>query len=318
MEADGAEGSLLPSEAELCARYSISRTVVRQALAELEGEGLVLKVKGKGTFVTGRRVDTSFIQNTLGFWESMTRAGHVVQSRILKLTTEACSVDVARLLKIGVGEDIVRFDRVRSIDGRPVQVVRAFMPARLFPGLVDLDMTDRSLYQVLRDSYGVRPANGHRAIEAVGLSKEDADHLGVPKGTPGLRMHSVTRSSDDIVFEHFVAHYRGDSFRFELEDPVGMNPPGPVLPLASVLDFSSGAMVPHGEVLVRQLSGMSEAYADSGAVAKHLESGEDPVISSRLHCGRARRGWAPPISDDGRPPGRGRRRVLHDQGPLSS
>jgi GntR family transcriptional regulator len=217
LEADGAEGSLLPSEAELCTRYSVSRTVVRQALGELEREGLVLKVKGKGTYVTGRRVDTSLIQDTLGFYESMSKAGHVVQSRILKLATEPCSVDVARLLEIGVGEQAIRFDRVRSMDNRPVQVVRGFMPARLFPGLVDLDMTHRSLYQVLRDSYGVCPATGHRAIEAVALSREDADHLGVRKGSPGLRLYSVTRSSDGVVFEHFVAHYRGDSFRFELE-----------------------------------------------------------------------------------------------------
>jgi GntR family transcriptional regulator len=217
LEDNGAEGSLLPSEAELCSRYSVSRTVVRQALAELENDGLVLKVKGKGTFVTGHKLDTSFIQDNLGFYESMTRAGHVVQSRILRLDAVPSTVDLARLLEIGVGEEVIRFDRVRSIDGRPVQVVRAFMPARLFPGLVDVDMTDRSLYQVLRDTYGLRPASGHRAIEAVPLSREDADHLGVPKGTPGLRVYSITRSGDGIVFEHFIAHYRGDSFRFELE-----------------------------------------------------------------------------------------------------
>ncbi len=217
LETNRAEGHLLPSEADLCAQYSVSRTVVRQALADLEREGLVLKIKGKGTFVTGRKMDTSFIQDTLGFHESMVKAGHVVHSRILKLSTEPSSVETARLLEIGVGEPVVRFDRVRSVDGRPVQVVRASMPAKLFPGLIDLDMTDRSLYQVFRDTYGVRAASGHRGIEAVALSRQDADLLGVPRGTLGLRMYSVTRSSDDVVFEHFIAYYRGDSFRFELE-----------------------------------------------------------------------------------------------------
>ncbi|HUB70730.1 MAG TPA: GntR family transcriptional regulator [Acidimicrobiales bacterium] len=223
---DVPEGSLLPSEAELCAQYSVSRTVVRQALGELENEGLVLKVKGKGTFVTGRKEDTSFIQDTLGFFESMSRAGHMVQSRVLKLAVEPGTVDTARLLEIGVGEPVVRLDRVRSIDGRPVQVARAVMPARLFPGLVEMDLSEQSLYQVLREVYGVRPARGHRAIEAVALPKEDAEHLGVPRGTPGLRIHSVTRSSDDVVFEHYIANYRGDSFRFEVEvrSEVGARP----------------------------------------------------------------------------------------------
>ena len=214
---DAPEGSLLPSEAELCGRYAISRTVVRQALAELEKEGLVLRVKGKGTFVTGRKMDTSFIQDTLGFYESMSRAGHHVESRVLKLAVEAGTVESARLLETGVGDPVIRLDRVRSIDGRPVQVARAVMPARLFPGLAGMDLADRSLYQVLREAYGVRPARGHRAIEAVALPKEDAEHLGVPRGAPGLRIHSLTRSSDHTVFEHYVANYRGDSFRFEVE-----------------------------------------------------------------------------------------------------
>ena len=145
--------------------------------------GLVLKIKGKGTFVTGRKMDTGFIQDTLGFYESMVRSGHTVQSRILKMAIEPAGVELARVLELGVGEDVVQFDRVRERDGRPVQVVRAAMPARLFPGLADLDMTDRSLYEVFRDTYQVRPASCHRSIEAEALAKREADLLGVRQDT---------------------------------------------------------------------------------------------------------------------------------------
>ena len=116
-----------------------------------------------------------------------------------------------------MGENIIRFDRVRSVDGRPVQVVRTVLPARLFPGLTELDMTDRSLYQVLAADYGVRAASGHRAIDATALSREDAEYLGAPEGQPALRIESVTRSDLGVVFEYYVAIYRGDSFKFELE-----------------------------------------------------------------------------------------------------
>jgi GntR family transcriptional regulator len=211
------EGDLLPSESEMCRLYSVSRTVVRQALAELEDEGLVLKVKGKGTYVTGRKLNTSFIQHSLGFYESMLHAGHTVRSEVLSLRTEPCSVSVAKLVEIGVGDEVVRFDRVRSVDGRRVQVVRTVLPARMFPGLAGLDMTDRSLYQVLADSYGVRPSSGHRAIDATPLSGEDAHHLHAPEGSPALRIESVTRTADNVPFEYYVAIYRGDSFKFEFD-----------------------------------------------------------------------------------------------------
>jgi GntR family transcriptional regulator len=213
----GTEGDMLPSESELCKQYSVSRTVVRQALAELEAEGLVHKVKGKGTYVTGRTLNTSFVQHSLGFYESMQRAGHTVRSKVLALRTEPSTVSLAKLVEIGLGEEVIRFDRVRSVDRRAVQVVRTVLPARLFPGLTDMDMTDRSLYQVLAENYGVRPATGHRAIDATALTAEDAKHLRVQTGLPALRVESVTRSADGVLFEYYVAIYRGDNFKFELE-----------------------------------------------------------------------------------------------------
>ena len=78
-------------------------------------------------------------------------------------------------------------------------------------------MTDRSLYQVLADSYDVRPSTGHRSIDATALSSEDAHHLRVPAGQPALRIESVTRSETGTLFEYYVAIYRGDSFKFELD-----------------------------------------------------------------------------------------------------
>ena len=211
------EGDLLPSESELCRRYSVSRTVVRQALNELEREGLVLKVKGKGTYVTGRPLNTSFVQHSLGFYESMQRAGHTVGTKVITLQTEPCGASLAKVLEIGMEEDVIHFDRVRSVDGLRVQVVRTALPARLFPGLVQMDMTDCSLYQVLADNYGVQPATGHRAIDATALSSEDAHHLQATEGLPALRIESVTRSSEGVLFEYYVAVYRGHSFRFELD-----------------------------------------------------------------------------------------------------
>jgi GntR family transcriptional regulator len=217
IRAERVEGDLLPSESQLCQRYGVSRTVVRQALAELENEGLVLKVKGSGTFVTGRKLETGFIQHSLGFYESMRTAGHEVKSKVLVFRTEPCGVEIAQQLELAVGTEIVRFDRVRSVDGRAVQVVRTSSPSRLLPGIMEIDMTDRSFYEVIRDLYGIVPASGRRTIEATELSSAEASQLGAPKGVPALRLESVTRDSRGMLFEHYVAVYRGDSFKFELE-----------------------------------------------------------------------------------------------------
>jgi GntR family transcriptional regulator len=211
------EGDLLPSESDLCRTYSVSRTVVRQALDELERDGLVVKVKGKGTFVTGRKLNTGFFQYSSGFYESMVNADHAVRSTVLANELGPCPVSLAPVFGLSIGDEIIRFDRVRTVDDRPVQVVRTTLPSRMFPGFTERDMTDRSLYQVLRDEYGIRPAGGSRSIEAEALPADDARHLGVAPGLPALRIESVSRTADGAVFEYFSAIYRGDSFKFQLE-----------------------------------------------------------------------------------------------------
>lgn len=77
-------------------------------------------------------------------------------------------------------------------------------------------MTDRSLYQVLADTYGVRPATGRRAIDATALSPEDARYLGAAAGEPALRVECATRSADGVLFECSVAVSPGDRFRFQI------------------------------------------------------------------------------------------------------
>jgi GntR family transcriptional regulator len=210
-------GDKLPSESELCLRYGVSRTVVRQALDEMERDGLIYKVKGKGAFVTGRKFEAGLAQRAVGFHGAMTGRGHVVTSRVLAQELVPATADVARMLELDVAEPVVALDRVRSVDDVPVQVVRAWMPHRLCRGLEDLDLQDASLYAVLDARYGLRPHHGRRTIEAIAMPAADAQLLAVPQGSPALLVDSVTRTEEGVAFEHFSAVYRGDRSKFEIQ-----------------------------------------------------------------------------------------------------
>ena len=68
-------GQRIPSEAELCHAFDISRSVVRQALTELEYQGLLYREQGKGTFVAQPKISESLMQDLSGFYEDMVAKG---------------------------------------------------------------------------------------------------------------------------------------------------------------------------------------------------------------------------------------------------
>lgn len=216
MESEWAPGDRLPSESEICRTYGVSRTVVRQALGDLDGEGRLFRVRGKGTFVIQRKVNATFVQQSLGFHASMTAQGYTVRSHVLVLGVAKATPHLAKLLDLAIGAPVVQFDRVRTVDGLPIQVERTSLPHRLVPGFETIDMEDRSLYATLEERYGIRPTSWHRTFEAVPMSRGDAGRLGVKSGSPALSISSLSRTADGVAVEYDLAVYRGDRSEFEV------------------------------------------------------------------------------------------------------
>jgi GntR family transcriptional regulator len=64
-------GDRLPSEQELCDAYDVSRTVVRQTLLKMESDGLIVKHRGKGSFVAKPKIRENLVQKLTGFYQDM-------------------------------------------------------------------------------------------------------------------------------------------------------------------------------------------------------------------------------------------------------
>jgi len=210
-------GDLLPSEADLCSMYDISRTAVRQALDELVAEGLVEKEKGRGSFVAHPRTAQFIVQELRGFFEEMTSRGFDVQTRILDLEIGTVPRHVAPGLGLAKGAEVVSIDRVRSADGTPIVHVVTHLPATRFRELADMDLTQASLYSTLSARFGLIPGGGHRQIDAVGATRDKADLLQIEVGAPLLRMTAVNHDVEGRPFEYFRAWYRGDVASFDIQ-----------------------------------------------------------------------------------------------------
>ena len=108
-------------------------------------------------------------------------------------------------------------ERVRFLRGEPLVVTTAHMPYSLCAPILELDMTDRSLFETYEGHLGLKLQRGTRAIEARTATGEIAQHLGIDEGAPVLIFSGVTYLQDDTPIEYFVGIHRGDRSRFETE-----------------------------------------------------------------------------------------------------
>ncbi len=210
-------GEQIPCENDLCGTYGISRTVVRQALRELELEGAITRRKGKGTFITEPKINEGLVQKLTGFYQDMVERGLKPVTRVLHQNVVKANEKVARYLNIRPDTEVIDIQRLRFIGDEPIQLVTTYIPYQIFPPLATVDLTNRSLYEFLEKEGGIFLTRGRRYIEAVLASGPEAALLGIERGAPLLMLDSVSYTEDGLPVEYYHALHRGDRSRFEVD-----------------------------------------------------------------------------------------------------
>lgn len=210
-------GDRLPGDHALCETYGVSRTVVRQALSELEVEGVLVRDRGRGTFVAPSPADEGLIASLTGLHEDLAKRGVALRSDVLKIGVVPADDSQAHDLELDVGEPVVHIERLRSVGDEPWVFAVTDVPAWVAPGLEHEDLTDRSLYELLEREYDVRLVRGRRVVEASVAGQRLARLLGVRRNDPLLVLRSVSVDGRSRPVESFVAFHRGDRSRFEVD-----------------------------------------------------------------------------------------------------
>lgn len=207
----------LPSEAELCEMFDVSRTVIRQALQDLMHDGLITRQRGKGSFVATPKINAGLVQKLTGFYQDMVDQGYTPVTQVLKQALVPASPDVAAHLRIPEGSDVIEIVRLRFVQNIPVVLVTSYLPYALCPGLLSENLSNQSLYALLEEKYGLMIARGRRTIEAVGARSFEARLLSVPENEPLFLLISDSFLGDGTPIEYYQALHRGDRSRFEVE-----------------------------------------------------------------------------------------------------
>ncbi len=207
-------GDRLPSEAQICAQCGVSRMTARMALTQLANEGLVVRKRGKGTFVAAPKATfQQFPTSLASYTELMQHLGLQAGGRVRSQEVEPASPPVAAKLRLPLDEPVVRIVRIRYADHEPMSLEVSYYPHRRFPALAELDLTDRSIYRVLEEVYHAAPAYAVDTIELSVAGPYEARELGVREGTPIVLCNRVSYLEGDIPIEFTQTTHRGDRFR---------------------------------------------------------------------------------------------------------
>jgi GntR family transcriptional regulator len=208
-------GDMLPTEFSLSEQLGISRLVVNRAYRELVTEGLLIRKRPKGTFVSppihrGYRVVGPLFSMT----ENLAQDGMKPANRILTQEVIAAGEEERGELGLPVRARVVHLCNLRLVNGLPFAIEDMYLPAERFPALADTDLNDRSIYTALEQLYDAHPHEAQDVVTAGPATREEARLLGITKGAPVIRLKRTSTDRRGRLVEHSKVVLHAERYQF--------------------------------------------------------------------------------------------------------
>jgi GntR family transcriptional regulator len=205
----------LPSEDALAEEYEVSRITVRQALSSLEQDGLVIRQRGKGTFVS-EKADTLELPRFTGSIEDLILMGKRTKTKVIESSWIDPSDIIRERLKVKDGK-VLRIEKIRYIEGDPFSHVFNYLPPELGNKLpIDL-VKSKPMLMILEDELGVRANEAEQSVEATIADATDASLLDIRVGDPLLKAERTVYDIKGNPVEYVSVVYRADKYAFTMK-----------------------------------------------------------------------------------------------------
>ncbi|MEW6671351.1 MAG: GntR family transcriptional regulator [Thermodesulfobacteriota bacterium] len=178
----------IPPEQELASQFNVNRMTVRQALSSLVKEGLLIRKRGEGTFVTDNE---ELIRGLYLKHISMTNELFLPLVKAKTLSVVKTEIAPSPLIreKLELGNDdryVIRIKRDRLVPEGSRAFTTNYLPLEIGRRLEETDLLQRPLSKIMEDDLKIKFIEAYQTIEASFADKEAAEHLGVPVGVPTL------------------------------------------------------------------------------------------------------------------------------------
>jgi len=214
-QGDFADSGRLPAERILSEQFSTTRITLREALGQLEAEGMIYRELRRGWFIAPPRLAYDPLLRS-HFHAMAERQGRSARTEVLDAQMVAADAALAGRLEMQEGEEVYRIRRLRRIDGRAVLYVEHYLNPHYFPRLLDNDLT-RSLTQLYQEQYGIRYGRVGFTMLPAPLPDFAAPALKVAAGSPALFITRINRDQHDRVIDCDCEYWRYDALYIAVE-----------------------------------------------------------------------------------------------------
>lgn len=201
----------IPSENELSKKHGVSRMTARKSVDMLVNEGYLLRQKGRGTFITGRK---NLTREVIGFTERMKDAGLRVYNEVKSFSLEKIlPKEVQDVLQLN-DEYVVVIERMRYVNDRPTIFETVYIPHKFVETATD-EMFTGSLTQLLEEYAEIGYLK--RKCEAGRLKKKQAKLFGKEKDDLALKVNSTLSFMDGTVCLYSVSYQNTEYLEFSAD-----------------------------------------------------------------------------------------------------
>ncbi len=212
-------GAPLPKEAELAGRFGISLITVRQALRDLEADGLIRKRAAKPAIVAAR-APAAKPQFTSAFRNFADIAAYTRDARLDIVSYRREASPVARaVFNLGERDVCYCLRSILLVGDRPEAQITTYFPPDIGKRLKRADFDDVLIFRAVQTHLGIRVAAAKITVRAEVADADVARDLDYAEGAPMLAMEMLYHSTEQQPVEFTIARHRADVFSLVYDAP---------------------------------------------------------------------------------------------------